>query len=96
MDMGSGYIYPFVFFAMTDTFARMVKEDLGIDLYNTTDLAMICKNMMALGIFIYASDDSITSYYDGGNSTSTVMMSDFTSSVSKYEKDIATMIRLSK
>lgn len=96
MDMGSGYVYPFVFFAVTDVFAKYLKEEVNIDLYNTSDLATVCKNMMGLGIFVYASDDTITSYYDGGTSTSTVMMSDFTSSVSKYEKDIATLIRLSK
>ena len=96
MDVGSGYVYPFVFFAITDEFVSVCKEQIKVDLTNTTDLKQVMKGLLALGIFVYHTNDQITSFYDGDTSTSTVMMQDFTTDVSKYEKDIQQMIRLSK
>ena len=94
LDIGSGYVYPFTLFAVSDQFVATCKEDINVDLRDTNDLKMTMKGLLALGFFIYSTNDSLTYMYDGDATTSTVMMSDFSSAASKYEKEIAQMIRL--
>ena len=94
LDIGSGYVYPFTLFGITDNFVESCKQELKIDLNDMNDLKTTMKGLLALGIFIYSTNDSLTYLYDGDASTTTVMMSDFVSSASKYEKEIAQMIRL--
>lgn len=94
LDIGSGYVYPFTLFAVSDQFIASCKEDLNIDLRDVHDLRNTMKGLLCLGFFMYSSNDSLTYMYDGDATTATVMMTDFTSSASKYEKDIAQMIRL--